>query len=144
MIDPSIFASRPSATPNLYPVENDDDASTQEVQSVKVTTIPKISAPSESTNSYIETDFKVISSNSCRQVQFQSGNQDKSNNSKGSTSDLRLMLTNQTTKSSSVEESDEDFSNISPDAARSYNEDEQKITINQSRSRSEQDQVQGR
>ena len=56
--------------------------------------------------SIADTDLKVTSSNSCRKVEFQSGNIDKPITSKGSSHDLRLTLSKNRTKQPTIDETD--------------------------------------
>lgn len=66
--------------------------------SLKKPIISKILAPTEPIMSIVDTDLKVTSSNSCRKVEFQSGNIDKSITSKESPQDLRFTLSKNRTK----------------------------------------------
>jgi hypothetical protein len=111
IIDPSIFPSQQKPVIGLYSDDHEDNQSSSSLNtnnSLKKTTISKILAPNESTVSIVDADLKVTSSNSCRKVEFQSGNTDKTIPSKGSSHDLRLTLSKNRTKQQMNDDLDND------------------------------------
>lgn len=58
--------------------------------------------------SLVDADLKVTSSNSCRTVEFQSGNAEKTASSKGLSNDLRHTLSKNRSKQAGTDDADAD------------------------------------
>ena len=106
IIDPSLLNMQQNSIDNRHSDICDNNQSS--IKTLKKPTIPKILPPNDSTISIVDTDLKVTSSNSCRKVEFQSGNIDKTVTSKGSSHDLRLTLSKNRTKHLNNDDDDDD------------------------------------
>jgi hypothetical protein len=89
IVDPSLFPSQQKPVLELY---SDDLNGNLSIHMHNFLSKQKILVPDQSISPTIGTDLKITSSSTCRKVEIQSGNIDKSGSKEPTGGDLRLTL----------------------------------------------------